>query len=136
MRVIHAGAAPCSCPLLPRRHREQLLSVRDTQVGVVQTSQHPGQLPRPLGLLSLVLLPAAATLIVTGAFVTAAGPHPGASGKDIPRLGNVVDAAHVHAVANAVFGSILAACVIVLYFPCRWFARVRSQRSSRWLSYL
>ena len=31
---------------------------------------------------------------------------------------------------------VFAACVIVLYFPCRWFARVRSERSSRWLSYL
>jgi len=70
--------------------------------------------PRPLGMLSIVLLPAALALIVTGAFVTAAGPHPGASGEEIPRLGNVVDAAHVHAVATAVFGSVLAVCVLVL----------------------
>jgi heme a synthase len=70
--------------------------------------------PRPLGMLSIVLLPAALALIVTGAFVTAAGPHPGASGEEIPRLGNVVDAAHVHAIATAVFGSVLAVCVLVL----------------------
>jgi heme a synthase len=70
--------------------------------------------PRPLGMLSIVLLPAALALIVTGAFVTAAGPHPGASGEEIPRLGNVVDAAHVHAITTAVFGSVLAVCVLVL----------------------
>jgi heme a synthase len=72
------------------------------------------RLPRPIGLLSLLLLPAAVTLIVTGALVTAAGPHPGASGEEIPRLGNVVDAAHVHAVATAVFGSVFAVCLLVL----------------------
>jgi cytochrome c oxidase assembly protein subunit 15 len=70
--------------------------------------------PRTLGVLSLVLLPAALALIVTGAFVTAAGPHPGSSGDEIPRLGNVVDAAHVHAVATAVFGSVLVVCVLAL----------------------
>jgi heme a synthase len=75
--------------------------------------------PRPLGLLSIALIPAALTLIVTGAFVTAAGPHPGASGEDIPRLGNVVDAAHVHAVATAVFGSVFAVCVLVLIWRRR-----------------
>jgi cytochrome c oxidase assembly protein subunit 15 len=72
------------------------------------------QLARPIGLLSLLLLPAAIALIVTGALVTAAGPHPGASGEEIPRLGNVVEAAHVHAVATAVFGSIFALCLLVL----------------------
>jgi uncharacterized membrane protein len=29
-----------------------------------------------------------------------------------------------------------AACVTLLYFPCRWFARVRAERRSSWLSYL
>ena len=77
------------------------------------------RIPRPLGLLSIALIPAALTLIVTGAFVTAAGPHPGASGEDIPRLGNVVDAAHVHAVATAVFGSVFAVCVLVLIWRRR-----------------
>jgi uncharacterized membrane protein len=27
-------------------------------------------------------------------------------------------------------------CVIVLYFPCRWFAKLRARRASPWLSYL
>ncbi len=31
---------------------------------------------------------------------------------------------------------VFAICVIALYFPCRWFARVRATRRSAWLSYL
>jgi uncharacterized membrane protein len=31
---------------------------------------------------------------------------------------------------------VFAVCVIALYFPCRWYARVRATRKSRWLSYL
>jgi uncharacterized membrane protein len=31
---------------------------------------------------------------------------------------------------------VFATCVVVLYFPCRWFARVRATRQSRWLSYI
>ena len=31
---------------------------------------------------------------------------------------------------------VFAACVITLYFPCRWFARLRATRRSAWLSYL
>lgn len=71
-------------------------------------------LPRAIGALSLLLVPAAMTLIATGTLVTAAGPHPGDQGKDIPRLGNVLDAAHVHAVATAVFGACFTVCVLVL----------------------
>jgi cytochrome c oxidase assembly protein subunit 15 len=41
-------------------------------------------------------------LVVTGAFVTAAGPHAG--GQDIPRVGNLEDALYVHVRATAVFG--------------------------------
>jgi cytochrome c oxidase assembly protein subunit 15 len=75
--------------------------------------------PRPLGWLSLLLLPSALTLVVTGSFVTAAGPHPGDRGEDIPRVGNVVDAAHVHAVANGVFGVCLAVCLVALVWRRR-----------------
>jgi len=32
--------------------------------------------------------------------------------------------------------AVFAACIVVLYFPCRWFAGVRARRASRWLSYL
>ncbi|AHG88901.1 hypothetical protein J421_1364 [Gemmatirosa kalamazoonensis] len=31
---------------------------------------------------------------------------------------------------------VFALCVTALYFPCRWFARVRAERRSPWLSYL
>jgi uncharacterized membrane protein len=31
---------------------------------------------------------------------------------------------------------VFAVCVTVLYFPCRWYARVRAERRSKWLSYL
>jgi hypothetical protein len=31
---------------------------------------------------------------------------------------------------------VFALCAIALYFPCRWFARVRATRRSRWLTYL
>jgi uncharacterized membrane protein len=31
---------------------------------------------------------------------------------------------------------VFAVCVVVLYFPSRWFARVRAERPSSWLSYL
>jgi cytochrome c oxidase assembly protein subunit 15 len=76
----------------------------------------PGRsrVPRSIGWVSVLLVPAALTLVVTGTLVTAAGPHPGDQGKDIPRLGNVLDAAHVHAVATAVFGVCFAVCLLVL----------------------
>jgi hypothetical protein len=31
---------------------------------------------------------------------------------------------------------VFALCVVALWFPCRWYARVRAQRRSKWLSYL
>jgi cytochrome c oxidase assembly protein subunit 15 len=104
-----------------------LLALAMLALGVVvaleahRFARGPGhsRLPRPIGWISLLLLPAAITLIVTGTFVTAAGPHPGANGQDIPRLGSVVDAAHVHAVATAVFGVCFATCVLVLFWHRR-----------------
>ena len=32
--------------------------------------------------------------------------------------------------------AVFAICIVVLYFPCRWYARVRTTRRSSWLSYL
>ena len=32
--------------------------------------------------------------------------------------------------------AVWALCVVALWFPCRWYARVRLERRSRWLSYL
>ena len=55
-----------------------------------------------VGRLALGLVPVALVLVVTGALVTAAGPHSG--GADIERLGNIVDAVYIHVRATAVFG--------------------------------
>jgi heme a synthase len=68
--------------------------------------------PAWLPWLALALLPAALVLVVTGAFVTAAGPHSG--GSDIERLGNVLDAVYVHVRATAVFGVGFLLLVFVL----------------------
>ena len=51
---------------------------------------------------ALVLLPSTLALVVTGAFVTAAGPHSG--GDDIERMGELVNVLYVHVGATAVFG--------------------------------
>jgi cytochrome c oxidase assembly protein subunit 15 len=52
--------------------------------------------------LALAVLPSALVLVVTGALVTAAGPHSG--GEEIARFGNLLDAVHVHIGATAAFG--------------------------------
>lgn len=70
---------------------------------LVRAAPAPGAiLPAWLRLLALTLLPVTAVLVVTGAFVTAAGPHSG--GADIERLWNLEDAVYVHVRATAVFG--------------------------------
>ena len=51
---------------------------------------------------SLVVALAALTAVVTGTFVTAAGPHSG--GADIERLGSALTAIRIHVRATAVFG--------------------------------
>ena len=67
-------------------------------------------------LLSLValaaLVPSALVLVVTGALVTAAGPHSG--GEEIRRIGNLDEALHVHIGATAVFGVTFLALVVAL----------------------
>jgi heme a synthase len=56
----------------------------------------------PPAWLAAALVPSALVLIVTGALVTAAGPHSG--GEDIRRFGDLREALHVHIGATAVFG--------------------------------
>lgn len=58
--------------------------------------------PRWLAWLGVALVPLLLGLVVTGAFVTAAGPHSG--GEDIPRFGNLETAAYIHVRATAAFG--------------------------------
>jgi heme a synthase len=60
----------------------------------------------------LVLVGACSAVVVTGAFATAAGPHPG--GPDVRRLGSLVEAMWVHVRATAVFGVVLAGLVSYL----------------------
>jgi heme a synthase len=61
--------------------------------------------PRFLRRLGLVLAGAALALVVSGAFATAAGPHPGDSAK-VRRLGTLYDAVYVHVRVTAVFGCV------------------------------
>jgi heme a synthase len=77
-------------------------------------------LPRWVRLLSYALVPLALALVVSGAFVTAAGPHSG--GSDIRRLGNLLDAVYVHVRVTAVFGVAFLALVIGI-----WRARVTAR---------
>lgn len=58
--------------------------------------------PRWLTWLGAGLLPLLVALVVSGAFVTAAGPHSG--GEDIPRFGNLETALYVHVRVTAAFG--------------------------------
>jgi len=60
--------------------------------------------PRELRLAGFVLAGAAALLVISGAFATAAGPHAGDS-SEIDRLGEPVSSVYVHAGLTAVFGS-------------------------------
>lgn len=60
---------------------------------------------RPLRqVVTLLGLPAAAAIVVTGAVATASGPHPGAS-EDVERLGvGIADTVYVHVRVAAAFG--------------------------------
>lgn len=72
-----------------------------------------GERPAPAATaLALATVPSALALVVTGALVTAAGPHSG--GEEIARFGNVLDAVHVHIGATAVFGVTFLGLVVVL----------------------
>lgn len=62
--------------------------------------------------LALAAVPSALVLVVTGALVTAAGPHSG--GEEIARFGNVIDAVHVHIGATAVFGIAFLGLLVAL----------------------
>ena len=68
--------------------------------------------PTPLGWPALVLVPATLALVVTGALVTAAGPHSG--GEDIERMGELVNVLHVHIGATALFGVTFAGVAAAL----------------------
>jgi cytochrome c oxidase assembly protein subunit 15 len=87
-----------------------LLSVAAIALGVVVVlAAHWFAVGRPervvlrrLAWLGLALVPLLLALVVTGAFVTAAGPHSG--GQGIERYGDLETAAYVHVRATAAFG--------------------------------
>ena len=83
----------------------------------------PERVPRSLRLLGYALVPLAGVVVVTGALVTAAGPHSG--GEDIRRLGNLVDAAYVHVRATALFGIAFVVLLVALH---RLRARLAHER--------
>ena len=77
--------------------------------------------PRGVQELGLVLAAAGAALIVTGAFATAAGPHPG-SLTEIRRIYTVEGTVWVHVRATAVFGITLAIVLGLLLVRARRLA--------------
>lgn len=74
--------------------------------------------PRWLVWLGVGLTPLLLALVVSGAFVTAAGPHSG--GEDIPRFGNLETAVYVHVRVTAAFG-----IGFLVLLAALWRARTR-----------
>jgi cytochrome c oxidase assembly protein subunit 15 len=68
-----------------------------------------------LGLLAWAAVVVYLALIVSGAFVTAAGPHPGSTTTPIERIGNFYDAAWVHVRVATTFTVLLVALSIWLW---------------------
>ena len=74
---------------------------------------------RRLGLLAWAAVAAYLALITSGAFVTAAGPHPGSTSTPIERLGNFYDAAWLHVRAATLFTVLFAAVAVWLWRRAR-----------------
>lgn len=69
--------------------------------------------PRWLAWLSVALVPLLLAVVVTGTFVTAAGPHSG--GEEIERFGNLETAAYVHVRVTGAFGIAFLALAAALW---------------------
>ena len=72
--------------------------------------------PALLGAAAVVLCLA---LVTTGAFVTAAGPHAGATDRPIERFGNFYDATWVHVRAAVSFATVFLILAVVLWRTAR-----------------
>jgi len=70
---------------------------------------------RRLGLLAWASVVAYLALITSGAFVTAAGPHPGSTSTPIERLGNFYDSAYVHVRVATTFSVLFVAVAVWLW---------------------
>jgi cytochrome c oxidase assembly protein subunit 15 len=68
-----------------------------------------------IGLLAWAAVAVYLALIVSGAFVTASGPHPGSTTTPIERIGNFYDAAWVHVRVATTFTLLLAALAVWLW---------------------
>jgi cytochrome c oxidase assembly protein subunit 15 len=79
----------------------------------------PSLVPPSVSAVGGVLAVAALVLVVTGTFVTAAGPHSG--GADIRRFGDASTAVWIHVRATAAFG---LAFLVLLVYAVRHRARV------------
>jgi heme a synthase len=66
-------------------------------------------------LLAAVAVAACLVLVTTGAFVTAAGPHAGATDRPIERLGNFYDAVYVHVRAAFTFTAVFLTLAVWLW---------------------
>jgi heme a synthase len=95
-------------PLLVMAHFLLAIAVLAAAVIVALEAQRlSGGAGRPVGppwlrRTGIVLGAACFVLVVTGAFATAAGPHPG--GSDVHRLGEALRSTRIHAVTTLVFG--------------------------------
>lgn len=105
-----------------------LLAIAALAAGVVLALRSlPGaraprsHVPRGAPELGLLLAAAGAALIVTGAFATASGPHPG-SLTDIRRIYTVEGTVWVHVRATAIFGVTLATVLALLLLRARRLA--------------
>jgi heme a synthase len=70
---------------------------------------------RRLGLVAWAAVVAYLALITSGAFVTAAGPHPGSTSTPIERLGNFYDSAYVHVRVATTFTVLFVAVAVWLW---------------------
>ena len=80
-----------------------------------------------IGLLAWASVVVYLALIVSGAFVTAAGPHPGSTTTPIERIGNFYDAAWLHVRVATTFTVLLVALSVWLW---KRFRRSPAQRLS------
>ncbi len=85
-------------PYLVMSHFLLAMAVVSVSTWATLRALRPGRAPaapaeRRLGLLAWAAVAAYLALITSGAFVTAAGPHPGSTSTPIERLGNFYDAA-------------------------------------------
>lgn len=78
-----------------------------------EVGAHPPLVPAAIARLAVVMFVACSVLVVTGAFSTAAGPHPGAD-SDVSRLFTVEGTVYIHVRATAVYGIIFALLLAVL----------------------